>query len=54
MKSKLLRMGLILALLVSLLALGAVTTGFFVAGEDSDCPGGIEVCLFGEDGDCPG
>ena len=41
MKSKFLRMGLILALLLSLLALGAVTRGFFIAGEDSDCPGSI-------------
>jgi hypothetical protein len=34
MKGKFLRIGLILVLLLSLLALGAVTSGFFIAGED--------------------
>ena len=50
MKGKFLRIGLILALLVSLLALGAVTSGFFIAGEDSDC---MEFCYRppGEDSD---
>ena len=36
MKGKFLRIGLILALLLSLLALGAVTGGLLIAGEDSD------------------
>jgi|GEM_PF-4840419 len=46
MKGKFLRIGLILVLLLSLLALGAVTSGFFIAGEDSD-----GICWRGEDSD---
>jgi hypothetical protein len=46
-KGKFLRIGLILALLVSLLALGTVTSGLLIAGEDSDCK--YKFC--GEDSD---
>jgi hypothetical protein len=35
-KGKILRLGLIFALLVSLLALGAITSGVLIAGKDSD------------------
>jgi hypothetical protein len=47
-KGKFLRIGLILALFVSLLALGAVTSGLLIAGEDSDC----KYIFCGEDSDC--